>query len=171
MEFLLRSLALAMFFLLGLCALAMSSELNQLHSLQTRQPQQLATCTYTASNIVTPTATRNSYSLLISLPGTQWGKVCLNSRTMRSILETIQLRCLRKWSQKDSRTRFDGSLEAILEDGQCRIRIRVITELEDDMTFPKFEDDCILDPKLESCGLETKHFPWPSMCFKLAVSL
>ncbi len=167
----LRSLVLAMLsFLLGLRALEIGSELD-LRSREIRHSQRQATCTYTTSHIIKPPTSRISYIISINLPRSQWKTACLQGIIMQPILESIKLRCIQKWSGKDSLRRFEGPLDAALKNGQCRIRIKITTELEDNQMSSRFEDDCILESKPELCGLATESVLWPSMCFGIEVGI
>ncbi len=173
---------------LGSLAFAMASLFLKLRALEKEMPlgllprsldfsdpfkfpdsQQRAICVYTPSNV--ESIKDKMYAISIDLPGAFWKSVCAEPDIMGRILGTIELRCLRIWSQKGSRRSFGSTLDAGLDEGQCRIGVTVVAESEEDPAFPRFEDDCILHPKPEPCGLAAKYFPWPSTCDPVNVRL
>ncbi len=83
----------------------------------------------------------------------------------------IELRCLKTWSKKRSGRRFKGLIDAVLEEGQCRLKVDVAAQPRKDKMFPTFEDDCILSPPPEPCGPAPGVLPWPSMCVLIEVSV
>ncbi len=169
----LRNLALVVAsFLLGLHALDMESEVKLLspHSLLIRQPQQLATCTYTALKSARPGKKEPSfpyrlhtYTFSIDLPGVAWETLCAEKMVVEKMLRRIGSRCRRKWTTKGISREME-ELNATPEEGLCRITFKVTQYLRKSATHPHYQDDCILNPKPVPCELEPQDLPWPLSC-------
>ncbi len=174
MRFFFGSLALAIAsFPPGLCALDTKPQLRLLpRSFETPQAQP-PTCAYTALKLIQSFGSENRYTYLINLPGKWWGLACPDTKAMQPIMRAIKRQCLQRWSQKGLQRRVIG-IETLLDDAQCRIRIKITAEPEDDQNFPEFTDQCILETKPEPChveGITARHFPWPSECLLSNVGL
>lgn len=173
MTLIFRSLALVVtLFLLGLHALEMESEISLLspHSLLVRQPQQLATCTYTALKATPPgkkdqnyPLRKHTYTLSIHLPGVGWQILCAEKMFVEKMSRRIGSRCRRKWTQKPI-VRHIQELKATAEEGLCRITFEITQYFRKSETHPHYEDDCILNPKPVPCELATQDLPWPLSC-------
>ncbi len=159
-------LVLASLFL-GLHALKMQPEVISLRPrvLQTRQS--LATCGYSA--IQDDLKNENTYVLSIRLPGIWWKTLCHEQLIMRRVTEPIERRCKKTWTEKGVKRQYDGELHARVEDGECLVKIEVTLDRAEDDGFPLFDDDCILEPRPQLCGLTPESIPWPSECYRTEV--
>ncbi len=131
-------------------------------SLLPRQPSS-ATCGYTA-------AEGNEYFFTLTLPGVWWKAVCPEPYILGSIMEEITDRCMRTWSQNRSPRKLEGAHYEV-QGEHCHVTITVVAQPEEDLTFPRFTDDCILEPRPEPCGIAPSLLPWPSRCVPLHVGL
>ncbi len=134
------------------------------------QRSPLPTCTYTPSKIREPSRTENHYVFSIDLPGESWAAVCSRSEIVDQWLNDIEVNCDRVWCE-NGLTRILEKAKATSEGALCRVTFTVVTEPEEDWAFPDFSEDCILNSKLDTCGLAEEHFPWPETCSQVAVGL
>ncbi len=135
------------------------------HSLATRQPQSLATCTYRAFTVAeSPSKGWNIRTFSIDLPGDLWRTICANTDVITPLLDAIERSCIRTWSQKGSPRTFGIRPRATLGKGPCHIRISVKAPLGQDQAVPPFEGDCILDTRPQPCGYRSQAISWPSEC-------
>ncbi len=82
---------------------------------------------------------------------------------MKPMLDSIKARCLQKWA-RDGLTRHFKKVATWMEDGKCTVTFQVEAESTKDQTYPVFEDDCLLYPKPEPCGIASQDLPWPLKC-------
>ncbi len=142
------------------------------HSLEIRQSQQLATCTYKTSKSRTPNPQKHDYVFSINLPGKAWESVCSEPPVMDWVLQALRYKCHSEWDRKSLHKFLRYIYKAVPQEGQCHLRMTVrVTQPKQDLGFPIFEDDCLWDekPRFPSCELNPEDFPWPSTCFNAEV--
>ena len=133
--------------------------------IQPRRVQSPATCGYTA--FYDQLVRRNVYSFQLRLPGDEQSATDRQSSQLTSIVDNLEQRCNQQWSHKFVRSTF-----AEAKEGEYRIDIDVIAELETDQKFPVLDDyNCILNPEPEVDWLTQDDSSWPSSCSLVEVRI
>ncbi len=143
---------------------------SSLHSLDVRQNQQTATCIYATSSSADSSERRssdmemfrNTYSFVLDLPGAAWQAMC-SEQMMGQTLRPMKLRCHEIWT-RDGSSRAFKDLRASMVQGQCRVIFRITADSRLDDGYPELDDDCLMNPKPEPCGIASQDLPWPSNC-------